>query len=284
MKTTIKSYFFDTRNADGLAKYKELESNLKSQGLKCFETHGGDSHYKSQFSDGLVVDLETTHLFNNQWNTAPIEGISDKGLRVFDWAQDYPSNLSGCPPYIKRGHYLIQTDEMREIRRNTSECGYCGKQEPMQKGYVFCPHCLDSEYLDSDSLHLTRMQAVDDKSDRAALSEAEKAHLLPLWKDAKLHGSTVRGKTRIAKMRADIISKHDKAIKTAETELKGFTWLMDNGINPDNAIYYSHTGRFGFGWRSPVDGELLSNLLGCIGEFPFSYDIKCADGRTLSGN
>jgi len=54
-----------------------------------------------------------------------------------------------------------------------------------------------------------------------------------------------------------------------------------NGIKIDNCIYYSHTDRFSFGWRSPVSAEVVSEILNVISEFPFLYEIKCDDGKTL---
>lgn len=233
--------------------------------------------------DGREVELETSFLFDNQWNTAPIEGISKPGLRVFDWAEDYMAQ--GMRQSIKRGHYLDITDEMREIRRNVHKCGYCGAHEPAAKGYVFCPHCIGSEYLEAKDLHLTRMRPVDGSfgAERAPLTEAERAHLLPLYREAQLHGHTVRDKARIAKARADVITSCNKQTRSAMAERDGMLWLMDHGVRTDNVIFYSHTGRFGFGWRKPVDAEYLSALLDIISEFPFPYDIKCADGRTLSG-
>lgn len=281
MKTIIKSYYFDCHNSEENQAYQALAESLRGQGLDCLCSHGGESHYSAAFKDGREIELETTHIFNNQWNTAPIAGISDSGLRVFDWAEDYPINFSNS---IKRGHYLVITDEMREIRRNTHKCGYCGAYEPAPKGYVFCPHCLGSEYLKPSDLKLTRMRPVCD-SDKPfpELTEGERAHLMPLYKDAQINGNNARSKARLAKAREDIKRKHDKTIRDAETEFAGFSWLMDLGINPSLAIFYTHTGRFGFGWNRPVDAELLSTLLDCISEFPFPYDIKTVDGRTLSG-
>lgn len=284
IKTTLHAYRFDVRNPDEKAAYADLKAKLKAMGLECFETHGGGSHYLPAL-DGIEIELETAHLFNNQWNTAPIEGVSDKGLRVFDWAQDFESSI-GAPRGIKRGHWLEQTPEMQEIRRNTDTCGYCGKQEPAAKGYVFCPHCLGSEYLKASDLHLTRMLPVDKSgvsAKRAPLTEAERDHLLPLYREAQLHGNTDRDKTRIAKRRADVESKYRQSVDNATRERAGMLWLMDRGIKTDNAIYYSHTRKFSFGWRQPIDSEMLSDLLDVISEFPFAYEIKTADGRTLEG-
>lgn len=282
MKTTIHAYRFDTKNPNEKAAYDALRAKLTAQGLKCFETWGGGGSYWMPKIDGREIELETKYLFDNQWNTAPIDGYSNKGLRVFDWAQDYPINFGA---HIKRGHYLAQTDEMREIRRNTHACGYCGKQEPAAKGNVFCPHCLDSEYLKESELYLTRMIAVDAKRDaRTPLTDAERAHLLPLYRAAQLHGTTERGRARIANLRKELESDFKRRIANATTEHDGFVWLIDHGINTSNVIFYPYTGRFGFGWRQPCSAEFVSALLNVISEFSFPYDIKCADGRTLSGN
>jgi len=281
IKTIFHTYNFNLNNADEAAAWLALKAKLTESQPHCMESHGGDSHFtKFEKLDGQVIELETTHLFENQWNTAPMDGHN--GYRVFDWALDYR-------PYgnakIKRGHWLEQTADMKSVRDNTMKCGYCGKQEPAQKGYVFCPHCLDSEYLKQSDLYLTRMIAVSaDKPHRnyPKLSEAESAHLLPLYKHAQMHGNSERGKKRIAAKRADILKKFETATKNAADEFRGFTWLMDNGINTDNVIFYSHTGRFSFGWLRPIDDGLKDLLLEAISEFPFPYDIKCADGKTLS--
>ena len=53
---------------------------------------------------------------------------------------------------------------------------------------------------------------------------------------------------------------------------------MDHGVSIDNCIYYSHTGRFGFGWREPVGQAVYSALVDVLCEFPFDYDIKKAEG------
>lgn len=276
--TVYHSYLFDTRNPTDQTAYNDLKANLKGQGLTCFDTWGGSKHYNPKL-DGVVLTLETAFLFENQWNTAPIEGFSETGIRVMDWAQDYPVDFD---KHIKKGYYLDQTEAMREVRRNTVKCGYCGKNEPAQKGYVFCPHCLDSEYLKESELKLTRMMPIDDRSDRQELSQAERDHLLPSYRSAQLHGSTERGTARLAKQRQDIERKYQTETVNAKAERDGLIWLLDRGIKIDNVIYYNHKGMFSFGWRSPVSEGFKSELLDVLSEFPFEYEIKTADG-VLSG-
>lgn len=279
IKTVLKSYYFNLANADEKTAYAELCNMLKDRGSKVFESHGGGSHYKKFAKDGIEVELETKHIFDNQWNAAPIEGVTEKGLRVFDWA------LDACLPNknIKCGHYLEMTEEMVNLRNNTLACGYCGHQEiKTEQSPEFCPHCIDSEYLTKDQLHLTRLQTVSNKQDRKELTDDELAELLPKYIHAQTYGNNERDKARLAKQRTDLLNERDNKIKTANTKHDGMIWLLDNGLKIDNVIYYNHTNRFSFGWRSPVSAEVVSEILEKIKEFPFDYEIKCDDGRTLS--
>jgi hypothetical protein len=285
INTVIRVYHFDISKQEQAKDYQDLKRKLVGYPHRMHSSNMGNvGHYALVESlDGQTIQLETEHLFNNQWNTAPIAGVSDKGLRVFDWASDAGLRNKN----IRQGHYLEQTDEMRELRRNTMCCNYCGKQEPAAKGNVFCPHCIGSEYLTEKDLFLTRMTPIDQDEfvkSLPALTEAEREHLLPLYKEAQLHGHTAHDKQRIAKLRADIAAEYTKITSDATTKRDGFTWLMDNGVKTDNVIFYSHTGIFCFGWRTPLNTERLSGILEIISEFHWPYEIKCADGRKLTGN
>lgn len=227
-----------------------------------------------------MIEIETAHLFSDQWNTAPIPGICETGLRVMNWCEwKYPNE------YIKEGYFITQSPELREAMRNTNVCGYCGKQEAAAKGYVFCPHCIDSEYLTEDMLYMTRMVPVYKKRDSMPpLTDAERAHLLPIYRKAQIEGATARGKARIAKAHADVHTSYNATIAKATIKRDAALWLLENApFIYDDWIYYDHTGRHCFGWRSPLNSALVSSLLDVITEFPFPYDIKCADGRELSG-
>lgn len=280
MKTILHAYCFRTREPEDLVAWLALKAKLKGMGLKCFESFptGSGTHWLHKL-DGVTLDLEDKFLFNNQWNTAPLEE-GKNGYRVFDWALDY------CPdnPHLKRGHWLEQTDEMKAAREDRMKCGYCGHQESRTTAPAFCPHCIDSEYLKAGDLYMTRMRPImNDKS--PPLTDEEAAILVPKWREAQIHGSTARGIACLKKARESCEADYRKAISRAETEYRGKMWLMDHGINTANAIFYNHTGRWCFGWRdNGLDAELVSTLLDVISEFPFPYDIKCADGRKLSGD
>lgn len=278
IKTTITSYYFNISNADEKTAYKALCEKLTANGLKVFYAWGGKgSYYYSEWREGTQIELETKHIFDNQWNTAPIEGVSEIGLRVFDWAEDYLPNKS-----IKCGHYLDITPEIKELRDNTLSCKYCGKQSlKTEASPEFCPHCIGSEYLTEKDLFLTRLAPVSFKGDRKPLTDEELAILKPKYINAQSHGNTERDKARLAKQRTDMLAKRNQAIKKATIEYDGLTWLLDHGIKIDNCIYYDHINRFSFGWRSPVSDSVKNAILEVVSEFPFNYEIKCEDGKTL---
>lgn len=281
MKTVCHMFYFDISKPAGSAAWADLKKKLEDWPHRMESLVLPGQGYHDPDRDGEEIELETTHLFDNQWNTLD-------GRRVFDWAVEAHYN-GECKVPIRCGYYLDQTEEMREIRRNVVKCGYCGAQEPAAKRLVFCPHCIGSEYLNASDLHLTRMVPIfqsgfgPERKELEPLTAAEKAHLLPLYKEAQLRGRTARDKVRLARQRMDIEEKYQRDTANAKAEHDGLLWLLDHGVKIDNVIYYDHTGRFGFGWRHPVDAEILSELLDIITEFQWPYDIKCADGRTLSG-
>lgn len=282
MKTTLTSYYFNTSNPEEAAAFEALAARLKKTNGKCFETcwGGKGSHYNAAWVEGVPVTLETAHLFDNQWNTAP--AVVAGGLRVFDWAQDYPAgNLTN--KNIKRGHYLDITPEMRAAREHTVACGYCGHQEPDAAAPSFCPKCAGSEYLTEKDLFLTRLRPVADDSPRAPLTDGEAAAMVPRWREAQGLGTQAREGAALSKRRAKIAALVPEAeakaaadIEEAHIKTAAFTWLMDHGfLGIDNVIYYTHTRRFGFGWSKPLDDAQYADLLDILGaEFPFDYDIK----------
>ncbi len=281
METTLKSYYFDTRNPEEAAAYKTLCAQLAQTNGECFETWGGDSHYNAAWLEGVPVTLETKQLFGNQWNTAPKGPAGNR--RVFNWAQDYPAgNLTNRA--IKRGHYLVVTDEMRAALHDNVKCRYCGHMEPAALGHEFCPKCAGSEYLGEKDLKLTRMMRVDDNRSVPELTEAEAAELLPRWRIAQGLGkenrealATSKRRQKIAGLVAAAEAKAAKGIEEAKTETAAYTWLMDNGFRDiENVIFYSHTGRFCFGWRQAITGAERDALVDLLVGFPFDYEIKGA--------
>ena len=129
MKTVLHSYKFDIRNEAEYAEYNALHSMLRAAGLECFRALaqspiGKEINHRAL--DGKEVELETKHLFDNQWNSAPGTGGSENGWRLFDWCEPIYPNAN-----LRTGYWLEQTDEMKAIRSNTAKCGYCGAMAPV---------------------------------------------------------------------------------------------------------------------------------------------------------
>lgn len=273
MKTRLHYYHFDVSNEKDAKAYNKLCKELKGMGLKKFASIARDNYefYRDHIKslDKQEIELETAYLFHNQWNTTPTN-TSKQGLRVFDWSEPiYRDEM------IKEGMWLEQTEEMREIRRETVTCGYCGKHDKKANRNVFHLGCLGSGYLKQDELFLLRFKAVcEGLVNREPLTKEEKNLLLPLYIEAQTYGNDEKSTRRIAEKKARLEKDYREAKERAEAEYKGFLWLVDHGINTDNVIYYSHTGRFCFGWRSPLTSEVKSRLLDEISEFPFEYEIK----------
>lgn len=268
IKTVLHAYKFNIANAEEKAQYLALVESLKAKGLRCFETHGGASHYVPELAG--QVELETKHLFDNQWNT--VGNGDSKGRRVFDWAMD--SRYAHGNPNLKRGHWIEQTAEMIAVRANRCKCGYCGNQMTLPDVPEFCPQCLDSEYLTSEQLHLTRMQPIAN-DERAPLTDAERAKRLPLFIAAQTHANSERAQARIAKRRVNLVKERDAAIKHATVEHDGMMWLIDRGIT-EEPIYYKHTGVFTFGWRGDrgLDPAVKPAIIAALEGFPFQYELK----------
>jgi hypothetical protein len=248
---------------------------------RCMHTLG-DYTQHSDALDNVEIELELTHVFDNQWNTAPIPGVADTGLRVFDWADSADRTTH------KSGHYLDVTPEMIAARNNTFRCGYCGFQtrdhDLVERQNHFCEQCRDSEHLKQTDLSLTRLLPVSAEQNRAPLTESETAWLVPDFIDAQIHGRTKRGIERIKKLRDSIEKDYQASTRNAQMKRDGLVWLLDRGLDINNVIYYNHTETFCIGWREALSDELMKEW--CIAlkfnasgqrteqTFPFPIEFK----------
>lgn len=291
LKTTLHTFNFDTRNAEGLAAWNAFKKERELSGHTPL-MHGpvlSSCHFPMVKYDGQTVELEAEkNLFDNQWNMVTETG----GVRVFDYAlqSDSAPHAHGmsAPRGVRRGHWLEQTNEMRALRAGTHTCGYCGTKYGQERAGTFCDSCIDSEYLEKKDLHLLRLLPLSDrKASRKPLTQTERNTLEPIYTEGRIRGVTERGKARMAKARADLIASRDKTIRIANTKFDGMTWIMDKGFSTDNVIFYDHmangAGVFSFGWRKPLDKETTDALLDLMSEFPFEYELV-TDHRGKLGN
>jgi len=74
--------------------------------------------------EGQWLEVETEYLFSDQFNTVPIPGVSENGLRL-----------------VVADIVDIQGD----VRQGIDECGWCGHHQP--SGNATCFACGEDEYL-----------------------------------------------------------------------------------------------------------------------------------------
>ena len=280
MKTILKTYRLDLSNPVDAVAYQELREKLITSGVQChattpaYTTESSAYWAKLEKLNGQEIELQTDFITDDQWNTAPVQGISESGFRVFDWCEPICENR--CYKY---GHYLEQTEEMATIRRETLKCGYCGKMYHTSEGKEFCTGCLGSSYLKVTNLKLLRLRPAGEfNPERPELTEAETNVIMPLYREAQIHGATTREIAQIAKARADLRTELEATTKKAQTKYNGIIWLMDHGIKTDNVIYYDHIDTFSFGWRTPIADSLVDTLRAELEGFPYNYQIVSEKG------
>ena len=278
MKTIIHSYYFNLNNNSESQDYSDLVTRLSKTHKKFHAI--GDYHYPNL--DGAEIELKTQHIFDNQWNTAPI-GKYTKGLRVFDWAESAIFNYGYEDHAIKKGHYLDLTPEMIAIRKETLQCRYCGRYYPHTTEQTFCTHCLDSPYLEEKNLKLLRLLPIVEKWNQnlPELTTEEYASLFPLYHNAQVGGKAARDKEKLEAQRRSIQKEFDNTIQkkipmleaTAKVEYIGKNWLLSHDISIENVIYYSHTHKFSFGWIKPFAPEVQVTLRELLTAFPYPWEF-----------
>lgn len=260
-KSTITAYYFNLADVKQAAEYRLLCDRLTASGLEKWETL---SFQYTQLETGAVI-ISSKHLFSNQWNTAD-DSPTSKNTRVFNWKESMLSNK-----LIKKGYYLDVTPEMKQALDDNKKCGYCGHMV-LKPTATFCTKCIDSSYLDENQLHLLRFHKISDNSNRAPLSENEKARIMPAF----IKAQTIGEQSKFVKLLASELKLRDKDIKTANIRYDGMKWLIDNMIQIDNCIYYSHTNTFCFGWRNLLSTAVKKELEIKLADFPFTYEFKAA--------
>lgn len=73
---------------------------------------------------GKTLEVETEYLFKDQYNTAPVPGVSERGLRL---AEEYVEEV------------------IDDVRPGKARCNWCGKTTEAKKP---CRNCGKVEYLE----------------------------------------------------------------------------------------------------------------------------------------
>jgi hypothetical protein len=147
----LYAYNFDISNSEEAAKYTEMENELNSRGMRCFNTyHESISLSKSQSVQG-GIKLDSSTIFSDQWNE------HEHGLRLHDWFEGIYVNVN-----IKKGYYLELSAEAKKCREGMGYCHYCGHRDTVsnfeeQKG---CSECKRTGYIfDLNQSGLVKVEA-----------------------------------------------------------------------------------------------------------------------------
>ena len=256
MELIVKKYYFNLADEKEAKEYQELRDKMAARGTKLFDCISGSKD--SGHIEG-ELELEENFIFNNQCNAGK--------YRVFDWyGKIYPNRN------IKSGHYIESGpgfDYLQNLRRTTKVCGYCGKQYPNAPDELqWCEKCLGSQYLKLDELRLLKLKHITSNGKR-------ETELPPDKLVEKYH--TIQKAARASRLEAEKVRKLEsckKDIEAAQIEYEGFKQIIEAGLDFDNCIYYSHTGRFCFGWRTPLKEAEKIEIGDKLKKFAFEYDMK----------
>lgn len=101
------------------AKSIYMQSNRRSVNWEWAE--------KIEKLQGKTLEVETEFLFNNQFNTAPNE-VSEKGMRIME---------------------VLVSKVIDDARIGKQRCSYCGKVSEIKGNEKTCPHCNESDHLET---------------------------------------------------------------------------------------------------------------------------------------
>lgn len=273
MKTIIHYYDYWLDGNAVLLEYESLFEKLTNKGLECCVAVSSGNHdfmQKIKALDGKEVEFDLTHIFNNQWNTVPIEGVSNIGLRVHDWYE-----AAGMNYKRKCGYWLEQTDEMKQLRANTYRCGYCAAKY-FQPKFKWCQSCYSSRYITVDflpSLYLVPLSLNDKQAGRVRAKLAKVPQELI---DAFTKANTEMFRKYHEDMQNSKLAQIQSKMRAIEVEYEIFKTLIDSGvltetsIDIDNVIYYDHSQQVCFGWRNSLSEQKRKALMLKLDEIGFT--------------
>lgn len=263
-------YCFDIMQTEQAEQYTIAVQHATELGLKRSVTLGWqvDSGFLAKLrklttAGPVSLEVDTQFLFKDQLNTAPVKGISDSGLRLHFWNQIEHPNQD-----IKEGYYLELSEEFKTLLSTRHACGFCGAQYD-DKGQGYCLKCLGSEALAEENLPLLQLVPINGKRLKKLPPEL-KAEIMPLY----IERQTVMQKEKADKLRLAALADYQDKLERITIKRDGSLWLLDNGVNTDNCIYYDHTKTFCFGWKHALSEVVKQQLKEKLKDFPFKYELK----------
>lgn len=107
----------------GVIYYRECYRHASPQ---CGMLHRPEFVKMLEQVQGAWLTVETKHLFKDQFNTAPVEGVSESGLRI----------MENCVEEVE------DDERIGKVR-----CNYCGHRQEGRTNDV-CNHCITTGYME----------------------------------------------------------------------------------------------------------------------------------------
>ncbi len=244
------------------SKYEEIVKECKSLGYKLKDTHPVNYKKSKDFYDSLTeeVEIDTAHLFNNQFNTVC-------GKRVFLWHEFVFTNNDVKQGYFLRGDGI---KELKELLNNTLSCGYCGKQYPKQEtDFKYCNNCLNSEHLEHGDLPLLLLLPINSKENRR-----KNIALDDKW--IKLVNDYQSAQLKLKQKRAkELLEELDNRYRIERYETKVKHDILMLGKEVDNLRYYSSKDSWVYGWRVRVDPKQFEDFRQFLAENADKIERDC---------
>jgi len=247
----------------GSPEYTEIKRQAKAAGHKLMRVYPRQPGYIRKVRSGTYA-IDTKHLFGDQYNTTEDSG----NLRLHDWYEE----INPHDDDSRVGYWCELSPELEAAKDARHVCGYCGAQYDNPTHHM-CRRCLGSPYLKADELHMLLLVPVRESSgaDRSALVgrlpdgmraafEREQEHAAEARKAAEIQRATEHAHSLVENAR--------DAVTQAEYERDFHLACIKAGLVRflSNLIYYTHKGRFCFGWRESLTDEDRDTLQATISE------------------
>ena len=259
IKTILHIYNYVSTQED----YKTLCGKLKNIGLKKLRMYS-EKPFLIGKNESFPIELDTDNfLTDNQWNTSA-ESPNFPNTRVFDWFESYNPNNQ----LIRTGHWIEQSQEMRDLRYRTFACGYCGHKSTTPG---FCEDCLGSQHLDTKDFKLLRKLRMSDAKTYGDITEEEFDYLYPIYVQKQSVRAGKMLEKRIEEEKEAIISK----IEASKDHISGLEILKENGCGflIKWIFFYDRTREFTITTKNQEEKEELEKILKQI-NFPYKYKVE----------
>lgn len=188
-----------------------------------------------------------------------------------DFIRLHPSNVYGQPMHpVKNGLYWLKSEGVKKcaeyLRITPDQAAQLSKEEDYFKYQLFELGIVDQWRREADAAirHLEKLTGelfvnpyepenekfvlrITDKEKQTILAAINAGDYTP---EAIQERETARQETDRARRRAEIVEMYDKKIRENEIEKAVYLYIFDQLGTTDNIIYYSHSNKISFNWRS----------------------------------